>query len=511
MEGRHSQPVELRRLIPDSVGIALRAADPTDFLRWMRGSLLTYATPGSPIRRNPNLARALAFALTRAIWNALPSSASGIKPPALREPGPQDSCPCGSGVALESCCRELPEVPILTAEALWPYVLACLAESDRETLLRGSRISHRALIEFAAHLLESDRHGEVVTALEPRLRAPQLHNDEDTAILLDLLCEAYGASASGVQRSLKLLEWLTENAPRSPLRAEVWQRLTSIYMDRGDPQLAATAFRHAQKDNPRGEALCVLEVELLVAQRQPEIARKRAAFWLQQLEAAGVTAEDPRLDFLRRVAREPLSNREPAPALQQEAQPLRRWLLGVAPREPSLYALARVDDSAWLVAPPALLQLEQQWHAVFPLPKPTALHDQLFAGSDVWSEDVQTCWCQFLQGHPESFDSIDILDDLATAVGRHSGARRLEHPLLVPLLRRNEAILERVCARLGKNRLPWSRVQNRAGLRGLIRLLQLQLGRSDRAGAEALADKLLRLNPEDPHGVRGMMAQARGG
>ena len=53
MEGTHS-PVELRRLIPDSVGIAMRAADSTDFLRWMRESLLTYATPGSPIRRMPS-------------------------------------------------------------------------------------------------------------------------------------------------------------------------------------------------------------------------------------------------------------------------------------------------------------------------------------------------------------------------------------------------------------------------------------------------------------------------
>jgi tetratricopeptide (TPR) repeat protein len=504
MEGSHN-PVELRRLIPDSVGIAMRAADPTDFLHWMRESLLTYATPGSPIRRNPNLARAVAFALTRAVWNALPVSSRGVKPPTLREPAPDDACPCGSGVALKSCCRDLPEGPLLTPETLWPYVLACVAENDRETLLRNSGVTHRVLIEFAAHLLESNRHAEVITALEPRLRAPELNNDEDTAILLDLLCEAYGTSASGIQRSLELLEWLTESAPRSPVRAEAWQRLTSIYMDRGDATRAASAFKHAQKDNPRGEALCVLEVELLVAQRQPDMARKRAAFWLKELEAGGATEDDPRLGFLRRVTRE---SGEPAAMLQEEAQPLRRWLVAVKTREPPLYELALMDNVAWLVAPSSLLRLEQQWHDVFPLPKPTSLHDQLFQDSDVWADDVQTCWCQFLQGHPESFDSIDILDDLATAVGRHPGARRLENPLLAPLLRRNEAILERACARLGEAPLPWSRVENRAALRGLVRLLQHHLGRSDRTAAEALADKLLRLNPADHHGVRGMMAHA---
>jgi len=504
MEGNHSQPVELRRLIPDSVGIALRADDPTDFLRWMRESLVTYATPGSPVRRNPNLARALAFALTRAVWNALPPSEAVVKRPILREPGPDDGCPCGSGVVFKSCCHELPEVPVLTPEVLWPYVLACVGESDRERLLRASSISHRALIEFAAYLLESNRQVEVVTALEPRLRAPELHNDEDAAILLDLLCEAYGTSGSGVQRSLTLLEWLAENAPRSPLRAEAWQRLTSIYMDRGDPTRAAAAFRQAQKDNPRGEALCVLEVELLVAQRQPDSARKRAAFWLKELEAAGATCDDPRLEFLRRVARDPGSNRE---MLQEEAQPLRRWLVGVKEREPPLYALAKADNAARLVAPPSLVQVERQWHAVFLLPKPVALHDQLFHAGDIWADDVQICWCQFLQGHPESFDSVDILDDLATAIGRHPGARRLENPLLAPLLRRNETILERACGHLGDALLPWSRVENRAALRGLVRLLQHHLGRDDRAGAQALADKLLRLNPADDHGVRGMMAQ----
>ncbi len=506
MEGSQSQPVELRRLIPDSVGIAMRAADPTDFLRWMRESLLTYATPGSPIRRNPNLARALAFALTRAIWNALPLSSRGVKPPALRKPGPDDACPCGSGVALKSCCQELPEVPVLTPETLWPYVLACVAESDRQTLLRSAGITHRALIEFAAHLLESNRHGEVIAALEPRLRAPERYNDEDTAILLDLLCEAYGASASGVRRSLELLEWLTQSSPRSPLRAEAWQRLTSIYMDCGDATRAASAFKHAQKDNPQGEALCVLEVELLVAQGQPDMARKRAAFWLRQLEARGAMEDDPRLEFLRRVTREPLSKHEPVATLQEEAQPLRRWLVAVEAREPPLYEMALLENVACLLAPPSLLRLEQQWHAVFPLPKPTSLHDQLFHGCDVWADEVQSAWCQFLQGHPESYDSIDILDDLATAVGRHPGARRLESPLLAPLLRRNEAILERACAHLGEARLPWSRVENRAALRGLIRLLQQHLGRSDRTAAEALADKLLGLNPADHHGVRGMMA-----
>jgi tetratricopeptide (TPR) repeat protein len=507
--GRHPPLLEFRRLIPDAVSIAMRAADSTDFLRWMREYLLAYASPSSPVRRNPNLARALAFSLTRAVWNGLPVNSFGTRPVPMREPSQNDVCPCGSGVAFRLCCHELPPVPLLTPDALWPYVLAGIGASERHALLQSRRISHSALIEFAAHLLEHDRHGEVVAALEPRLRTPARYNDEDTAILLDLLCEAY--SPTDAQRRLEFLEWTTQNAPRSPLRAEAWQRLTSIYLDHGDATRASDAFQHAQQDNPQGEALCVLEIELLVAQRELDAAKVRARFWLDELQASGTSHDDPRIEFLQRMSTNPLARREPTVVLQEEAQPLRHWLTRVKVREPPLYALACAGSlpGAWLVAPPCVAQLEQQWRRVFPLPKPSALHDQLFGSGDVWA-DEQTAWRRFLEAHPESFDSIDILDDLATAIGRHSraGSRELESQLLAPVLQRIAAIMERACERLGESRLPWSRIENRPALRGLIRLLQHHIAHNDRRDAQALAEKLLRLNPADDHGVREMLAQA---
>jgi hypothetical protein len=140
-------------------------------------------------------------------------------------------------------------MPPLTQDVLWPYVLANIPHAEREELLISSRIPRGALIEFAAHLLDVRRSAEVIAALEPKLAAPERYHDEDTAILLHLLCEAYGMSADGARHKLKLLRQTTERAPRSPLRSEAWQRLATIYMDRGDSDGAWSAFRNAQYDN----------------------------------------------------------------------------------------------------------------------------------------------------------------------------------------------------------------------------------------------------------------------
>ncbi len=72
--------LQFERLIPDSVGIAMHAADCAEFLAWVLRSLPDYTTPGSPVNDDPSLARALAFAWARAVWNGLPLDATGHKP-----------------------------------------------------------------------------------------------------------------------------------------------------------------------------------------------------------------------------------------------------------------------------------------------------------------------------------------------------------------------------------------------------------------------------------------------
>ena len=495
--------LEFQRLIPDSVGIAMRAADAADFLSWVRDQLLLYATFDSPVHDNPTLARALAFAWTRAVWNGLPVNCAGVRPTPLREPRGEDSCPCGSGRKFKLCCLPLPEVPTLTPEVLWPYVLANMRGPDRDALLAGNRISRGALIEFAAHLLERQRNEEVVAALEPRLATPERYNDEDTAILLDLLCDAYGTSEKGTRSKLRMLEMTTEKAPRSPLRGEAWQRLATIYMDRGDHRRAWSAFNCARGDNPQAETLCVLEVELLAAEHRMEEAREHAKFWLESLERGGTQPDDPRIEFLRRMAADAVAPSRHAVALQGAGSGLSNWLARVVDRSLPAYTLDTHGAHCALTPPVAIAATERQWREVFPLEKPFALQDQLFGGVDIWEEHAQSRWCLFLESHLECFDSVEILDDLATAIGRHpqAGSREVEGRLLAPILERSAAIVEQACRNRGRATLAWTTPRNRAALRGLVRLVRSHLGRRDPEKARALGTWLLQVNPADEHGM----------
>jgi tetratricopeptide (TPR) repeat protein len=514
--------LEFQRLIPDSVGIAMRSADPADFLGWVRSRLLRYAPPNSLLHTDSHLSRAMAFAWARAVWNGLvqlglpqtASERSRAPAPAARkpmpEPGHSDPCPCGSGKKFQHCCLPIPLMAPLTQDVLWPYVLANIPPPEREDLLSSSRIPRGALIEFAAHLLDMRRGAEVIAAVAPRLAAPERYHDEDTAILLHLLCEAYGMCAGGARHKLKLLREITERAPASPLRSEAWQRLATIYMDRGDSESAWSAFRNAEHDNPQADEICVLEVELLVADQRMDEAKQRAREWTRALSGYGVPEDDPRIEFLARMAINPLGKMRYE--VQGAGGSLREWLLRVGDRAPPPHQLIPTSTHCRfaLETPPQLLKTQQLWHDVFPLGKPFSAQDQPFGGGGVWEPRIETQWCEFLREHPEAFDSLDILDDLATAVGRHAQAQSpwVEALLLSPLLERSAELLDAACRDAGQVVLPWSIDSNRPALRGLYRLFQQQLG-GNRPAARATAEKLLRLNPADDHGVGSALENLR--
>lgn len=115
---------------------------------------------------------------------------------------------------------------------------------------------------------------------------------------------------------------------------------------------------------------------------------------------------------------------------------------------------------------------------------------------------------QFLERHPEAFNSIDLLDDLAMAAALHP---QLHHPdipdrLGRPSLERGIAILERTLAgasaEVPPGRLSWGLTRNGPALRALFRLHELEALVHRDAEARRLAERLLALNPDDNHGVR---------
>ena len=503
--GDSSVLLQFERLIPDSVGAAMRATNCVEFLGWVQHSLSQYAMPASPVHFDPRFARGLAFAWARALWNGLPLDAAGRKPPQMIEPASEADCPCGSHRRFADCCQHVPPMPPLTAGVLWPYVLANLPPTERDKLLTGKRLPRTALIEFAAYLIDHDRHADAVAALEPQLASPERYHDEEAAILLDLLCDAYGMSEQGARRKIELLHRTTEQAPRSPLRSEAWQRLATIHMDRHESERAWHAFHQALHDHPHAEALSVLEVELLVADHRLEEARHRASFWAALLRRNGTPATDPRLEFLQRMAADPsIPPGEAAINMEGTGRQLREWLGSVLARDLPSYELVPACHGLVLTPPAAIQAAERAWHGVFPLEKPFSVQDQPFDELQVWSGGCESAWSGFLRRHPESFDSLDILDDLATALARHPHAHApgLDNLLLAPVLNRHEAIVTQACPGNARVAVPWVIAENRPALRGLVRGFQWHIARGEREPALATAERLVRLNRDDDHCVR---------
>jgi tetratricopeptide (TPR) repeat protein len=174
-----------------------------------------------------------------------------------------------------------------------------------------------------------------------------------------------------------------------------------------------------------------------------------------------------------------------------------------------------------LVAPPAIAALEAEWHGISPVGKPISVSDEPTADEDPWDPDIEDGWMRFLERHPEAFDSIDILDDLAGVVELHPAGDVLHAmgSLQQPLVERVVRILRQALARQQEQelapateatsdnrklavRMPWPDVTNRPALRCLHRAhgLAMALGELDRARAHA--ELLLALNPGDNHGAR---------
>jgi tetratricopeptide (TPR) repeat protein len=189
------------------------------------------------------------------------------------------------------------------------------------------------------------------------------------------------------------------------------------------------------------------------------------------------------------------------------------------PGAPGLGAACRI------VAPAALGVIEADWHAVYPVGKPFSVNAVPSPDEDPWDPAVEDRWMSFLERHPEAFDSVDVLDDLAGAVALHPAGDALGAigALQQPLVERAAAILRRALEQRSNDpvpdteiqdpvpdtatetaaiTLPWPDTDNRPALRCLHAAHALAAERGDPGRAREHAELLLRLNPGDNHGVR---------
>lgn len=223
---------------------------------------------------------------------------------------------------------------------------------------------------------------------------------------------------------------------------------------------------------------------------------------LQQMGVRGAELERAAKDMQRQVA-----------AMQQES-PGGKRAGGKGRKRAAAVSRAPAgppsgEESPRVLQPPAdIAALYPPWREVFTLDKPFSVHPLPFDAGDVWASGIEAGWSAFLEAHPEAADSLDILDDLATAVALHPQGDRLPvaERLALPLLERARAIVEAALARIPGSDLCWEYTPHRPALRALVRLMELESAREHAGRARELLQRMLALNPGDNHGLRYRLA-----
>lgn len=551
----------LMQLLDDSVSRILANEDAEEFLQWVTHEIVHRSRMEPVLFDSDDEAVSLATNFGRSIWNAFPLPGNGFRPRPLAMPGRNDACPCGSGRKFKHCCGYGAAPPGLDSGVMWPLLIRKLSKGVLDGAIASGQVPATALIGSAMDYQHEHRPKLAVRLLEPLFDEPLRHRDDDGEYAFDMLLSLYDDLGWSTKKK-DILERVIATAGRSPLRAGAWQRLAAIRMDENDIAGSWEAFKLAQRDDPDAPSLGLLEVQLLLAQRKPDVAADRARFWVRRLRSLGYPETEGPLPLLEEVVKGPeramgqlgieisggagarllewlerVADRavpdyrvsdEPSRIIGDDGQDFETALadrlqeLGVPEDDvPGIIADVNLQDepdelhvpeteSQYLRAPQAIQTLELDWHDVFPLGKPFSV-SPMAPDDDVWLPVVEDAWMTFLEANEAAFDSLDILDDLANAVQAHEQSLMIgfDRLLLQPLFRRAQAIVQSAVGKDEGTRLAWYCRENRPALRCLVNLAFLEERLGNQRAMFDIAERILALNPDDNHGLRNMIINDR--
>ncbi|MEE8320877.1 MAG: SEC-C metal-binding domain-containing protein, partial [Gammaproteobacteria bacterium] len=461
---------DLETFIGHAIREILRRQDPIQFHTWLKNALPTYLPKELAHDMDQMQYNSMAWGLAYTIWNATPLPDQHFKPDPQPKPTRNAPCPCGSGVKFKQCCQKAISLFEIGPDDIWPVVLDYLPKQELQAAIKKRALPVEALLNLTENYVADNKPRKGIALLEPLFADNERKGDEKYEYALNMLCNLYD-ELNFNNKKLKLLHLIVENQSRCPLRSGAWQRLATIHMDTGDHSAAWEAFQHAHRDDPDSVWVGLLELQLLIAEKKLEQAKGRAEFWVRRLEKMGYRHDESPMDMFVNAALDPLSMMQDIGMEMTDGMGagLLTWLQKVSKRplpeyrvldhpqevegdgEKSIEAHLRslgfpedeilnavdhlkeesgheekeeepdefADDGLFLDPPEAISSLEQEWHQVFPLPKPLLTHDACFDAEDAWDFADEAAWTGFLQQHPEAFDSLDILDDLATALMQH--------------------------------------------------------------------------------------------
>ncbi|MBK1718875.1 tetratricopeptide repeat protein [Thiocystis violacea] len=531
------------QVIVQSVRRILAAPDAALYLGWAR-EYIPDALGLSESYLDPVEVARLTTLLATLIWNATPLPSNAFQPLPIAAPSPDSPCSCGSGLRHGLCCGNLDDMPELSSDLVWEILLDELPERVLREALDRKAVPGPLLAKIADRWLDEDRPGRVVALLEPIFANSLEALDARYEPALDILCDAYDR-LDHWRKKLAFLDRICAEGSRA-MRAAAWQRRSTIHIDEGDYVQAETAFTAALRSDPDNPSIALLEITLLAAQHKDWLARERARFWRHKFRRLGF-GEESFMDFLERAVVDPQEAmvNSHADALDPLLVDLHDWIALIGARPLPDYGLvglrgqggprvlagqldlfegtggasrqshvaagaldiptagpsARGGIPVELSPPVSVGQSESIWRSLYPAAKPYSTHLALSEGADAWSEPE---WLEYLLGHPELADSLDVLDDLVTALYEHpeSALPWIAHALLRPLLDRAWSILARALPPEDGRHIPWSATPNRPALRLLFRRYLRQIQEGQPEDAVRTLETLLRLNPQDNHGAR---------
>ena len=548
-----------RDLVQAAVGRIVVTDNLDDFLAWFSAEVYRQCL----LARAPMDAsetKVLAAQLGRSLWGATPAPHNDFRPKPLPKPGRNAPCYCGSGVKYKRCCARFSTLPAMGSAELWPTVLDALPHRNCRQVVASGRVPVESLIVAAEESSAQGRSPRAIGFLEPIFGDKIAGTGRRYDHALSLLCDLYD-DAGWTRKKTKLLERIVTEVPRSALRSGAYQRMATIRTDRGDRAGAWDAFRRAQRDAPGEPTVGLLEVHLLLAENRPERARESARVWRRRLMKLNVEEFEGAIGFLTAVDKDPYGalaetsidatggagqrllkalpgiEGRPLPRYEVVAVPaldtgsdpeaeIARQLRGMGIPEKDIRAMApelleqtrnlergdgpldeALDAHFTLEAPERLRVLEADWNAIYSPGKPFSVDDVPRQTAFSWDFDAEDVWMGFLDRHSEAFDSVDVLDDLATAVELHpmGDSMGFREAMQTPLVERGARILRQAVGEAGPpgdRRLQWADARNRPGLRCLARAQSLAMERGDDERARAHAELLLALNPGDNHGMR---------
>jgi len=482
---KDQSPLDLERLLQEAITQAVTHEDPDAFQAWFREHLSDYLTDSAP---KDFLDPPFTATLARSIWNALPLPGNGFKPSPLPEPGRNDPCYCGSGEKYKRCCAGRQTIP-LEPDHVLPTVLDRTPPETLKAHIQAGRVPVQPLVELARTRYQRGELWNAVDLLEPLFEDIPAKPGVPHGEALELLCDLYMALGHEARRDA-LLDRITTTDAASPLRAVAWQRIAVTRLDQGDVDAAWAAFHRAQSDEPEAPGIGLLEIQLLMSRGRAEQAGRRAAHWEKTLRAQGYTEAHRLLTFFTQMSEDPwtvMANMG-TQAAGGAGTGLLNWLKQVKDRPVPDYEIQPAPDSAAspkqvrLTPPEPVQTTETRWHEAYPQGKPAEIDALPDDQTDPWDPTTEKEWTDFLENHPEAFDSLDILDDLATAVIQHPqfGATWLDHTMLEPVLTRAESIIRETLGDTTTSQLSTTNPDHHIPIRCLARLADVRTRQTER-------------------------------